>query len=105
MTDDGAHRTPLQPNEPAAGRELWLARVLLTELWKVGRPANDSILLQPPMIGKALRLDPKNPKALALAGLDLLTHPDLLAAAQAEFKRKINGKAYISPIPEGTVPH
>jgi aminobenzoyl-glutamate utilization protein B len=44
-------------------------------------------------------------KALALAGLDLLTRPDLLAAAQAEFKRKINGKPYVSPIPEGTVPH
>jgi aminobenzoyl-glutamate utilization protein B len=44
-------------------------------------------------------------KALALTGLDLLTRPDLLAEAQAEFKRKKNGKPYVSPVPEGTVPH
>ncbi len=44
-------------------------------------------------------------KALALAGLDLLTRPDLLAEAQAEFKRKKNGTPYVSPLPEGAVPH
>ncbi|MFL5805822.1 MAG: amidohydrolase [Roseiflexaceae bacterium] len=44
-------------------------------------------------------------KALALAGLDLLTRPDLLAEAQAEFKRKKNGAPYASPLPEGAVPH
>jgi aminobenzoyl-glutamate utilization protein B len=44
-------------------------------------------------------------KALALAGMDLLTKPDVLAAAQAEFKRKIDGKPYVTPIPEGTLPH
>jgi aminobenzoyl-glutamate utilization protein B len=44
-------------------------------------------------------------KALALAGLDLLTRPDLLAAAQAEFKRKQNGIPYVSPLPEGALPH
>jgi aminobenzoyl-glutamate utilization protein B len=43
-------------------------------------------------------------KALALSGLDLFTKPDLLAAAQGEFKRKTQGRAYISPVPEGTVP-
>ena len=44
-------------------------------------------------------------KALALAGLDLLTRPDLLAAAQAEFKDKQNGTSYVSPLPEGALPH
>jgi aminobenzoyl-glutamate utilization protein B len=43
-------------------------------------------------------------KALALSGLDLLTRPDLLAEAQAEFKRKTNDIAYRSPLPEGAVP-
>ena len=43
-------------------------------------------------------------KALALSGLDLLTRPDLLAAAQAEFKRKTNGTRYRTPLPEGAVP-
>jgi len=44
-------------------------------------------------------------KALALAGLDLLTRPDLLAAAQAEFKRKTAGRPYVSPLPDGALPH
>jgi aminobenzoyl-glutamate utilization protein B len=44
-------------------------------------------------------------KTLALTAIDLLTKPDVLAAAQAEFQRKIKGKPYISPVPEGTLPH
>ncbi len=44
-------------------------------------------------------------KALALTGLDLLTCPDLLAEARAEFARKRNGTPYTSPLPEGAVPH
>jgi aminobenzoyl-glutamate utilization protein B len=44
-------------------------------------------------------------KTLALTAMDLLTKPDVLAAAQAEFQRKIKGKPYISPVPEGTLPH
>ena len=44
-------------------------------------------------------------KALALSGLDLLTRPELLAEVKAEFTRKMQGERYVSPIPEGTVPH
>jgi aminobenzoyl-glutamate utilization protein B len=44
-------------------------------------------------------------KVMALTGLDLLTRPDVLAEAQAEFRRVTGGRRYISPIPEGTVPH
>ena len=36
-------------------------------------------------------------KALALAGIDLLTKPDLLTAAQGEFKRK--NRWYDEPCP------
>jgi aminobenzoyl-glutamate utilization protein B len=43
-------------------------------------------------------------KALALSGLDLLTRPELLADAQAEFKRKIKGTPYRSPLSDGAVP-
>jgi len=43
-------------------------------------------------------------KAMALAGLDLLTKPDLLTQAQADFVRAKNGKAYVNPLPEGAVP-
>ena len=44
-------------------------------------------------------------KALALTALDLLTKPDLLQAAQAEFATSTEGRRYISPLPDGTVPH
>jgi aminobenzoyl-glutamate utilization protein B len=43
-------------------------------------------------------------KALALAGIDLLTRPELLAEARAEFQRRTGGRAYVSPVPEGTKP-
>jgi aminobenzoyl-glutamate utilization protein B len=43
-------------------------------------------------------------KALALSGLDLLTRSELLADAQAEFKRKTNGTPYRSPLSDGAVP-
>ncbi len=38
-------------------------------------------------------------KAMALAGFDLLTKPDLLAAAQAEFDRARAGRTYATPLP------
>lgn len=44
-------------------------------------------------------------KGLALAALELLTQPEQLAAARAEFARKTGGKQYVSPLPAGTVPH
>jgi aminobenzoyl-glutamate utilization protein B len=44
-------------------------------------------------------------KALALTALDLLTRPDVLAEARAEFARKRKGTSYVSPLPEGAVPH
>ena len=43
-------------------------------------------------------------KALALTGLDLLTRPDVLADARAEFARKRNGISYVTPLPEGATP-
>jgi aminobenzoyl-glutamate utilization protein B len=43
-------------------------------------------------------------KAMALAAFDLEVKPDVVQAAQEEFKRKTGGKAYLSPLPEGTVP-
>jgi aminobenzoyl-glutamate utilization protein B len=44
-------------------------------------------------------------KALALAALDLETKPDILKAARDEFQKQTGGKKYVSPLPEGTVPH
>jgi len=44
-------------------------------------------------------------KGLALTALDLFTKPDLLDAARTEFEHDQQGKHYISPLPEGTIPH
>lgn len=44
-------------------------------------------------------------KALALTALDLMTKPEVLQAAQAEFAASTAGRKYISPLPEGTLPH
>ncbi|MBC7231979.1 MAG: amidohydrolase [Chloroflexi bacterium] len=44
-------------------------------------------------------------RTLALATLDLLTKPDLVKAIREEFEKKRAGKKYVSPLPEGAVPH
>ncbi|MEZ4679160.1 MAG: amidohydrolase [Caldilineaceae bacterium] len=44
-------------------------------------------------------------KAMALAAFDLMTKPALLAAAREEFVAATAGKAYVSPLPDGAVPH
>ncbi|MBE9508322.1 MAG: amidohydrolase [Chloroflexi bacterium] len=44
-------------------------------------------------------------KAMALAALDLETKPDILKAARDEFEKRTGGKKYVSPLPEGAVPH
>lgn len=38
-------------------------------------------------------------KAMALAGYDLFTQPDLLEQAKADFARQRNGKEYVTPLP------
>jgi len=44
-------------------------------------------------------------KALALTALDLMTKPDVLQAAKDEFAASTAGRKYVSPLPDGTVPH
>jgi aminobenzoyl-glutamate utilization protein B len=44
-------------------------------------------------------------KAIALAALELGTKPEVLQAARDEFEKKTGGKKYVSPLPEGLVPH
>jgi len=43
-------------------------------------------------------------KTMALAGLDLLTKPDLLAAAQADFEGVRGSKIYVTPLPPEATP-
>ena len=43
-------------------------------------------------------------KAMALAGLDLLTRPAMLASAKAEFEQARAGREYVSPLPPQATP-
>ncbi|MCY4539450.1 MAG: amidohydrolase [Chloroflexi bacterium] len=43
-------------------------------------------------------------KTMALAGFDLVTKPELLAEAKAEFERARAGRAYVSPLPPEATP-
>jgi aminobenzoyl-glutamate utilization protein B len=43
-------------------------------------------------------------KTLATTGLSLMTSPDLLAAARAEWLEKTDGKSYVCPIPADVMP-
>lgn len=43
-------------------------------------------------------------KALAATGLSLMTSPDLLAAAKAEWREKTDGQTYLCPIPPDVMP-
>ncbi len=42
-------------------------------------------------------------RAMALAGFELMTRPDLLARARDAFIRDTGGKPYVSPLPEDLV--
>ena len=44
-------------------------------------------------------------KAMALTGLELMTNKVALSAAQTEFKQSTGGRKYVTPLPEGAVPH
>ena len=43
-------------------------------------------------------------KGMALAGLDLLTKPELLAQAKADFVKAKGEHIYVNPLPEGAMP-
>jgi aminobenzoyl-glutamate utilization protein B len=43
-------------------------------------------------------------RVLALTGVDLLTDPDLMARAKADFRTRTGGKPYVSPIPKDQKP-
>jgi aminobenzoyl-glutamate utilization protein B len=78
---------------------------LTTTCWPLGTPGHSWQIVASSgssMGAKGMLLAAK---ALALTSLDLLTRPDLLAEAQAEFARKKKGTSYTSPLPAGAVPH
>ena len=77
---------------------------ITTTCWPLGTPGHSwqTVVSSGSSIGSKGMLFAA--KAMAIAGLELLTHPDTLAQAQAEFQQAKKGQDYISPIPDGVMP-
>jgi aminobenzoyl-glutamate utilization protein B len=78
---------------------------ITTTCWPFGSPAHSWQIVASSGSSVGMKGMLLAAKAIALAGIDLLTKPEVLAAAKAEFNQRQRGKQYVSPIPEGTIPH
>jgi aminobenzoyl-glutamate utilization protein B len=97
---------PLMGGSTEVGDVSWITPTgqLTTCCWPLGTPGHSwqTVASSGSSIGAKGMLFAA--KGMALAGLELLTKPDLLAQAQAEFMQAKNGKEYVSPLPAGAVP-
>lgn len=101
-----AANCPVLPGSTEVGDVSWITPTgqITTCCWPIGTPPHSwqTTASSGSSIGaKGMLLAAK---AMGLAALDLMTQPDLLAAAQAEFAKATKGKPYVSPLPDGSVP-
>lgn len=101
-----AANPPVMPGSTEVGDVSWITPTgqITTCCWPIGTPPHSwqTTASSGSSIGaKGMLL---SAKAMGLAALDLMTQPELVAAAQAEFAKASKGKAYVSPLPEGAVP-
>jgi aminobenzoyl-glutamate utilization protein B len=100
--------TPLVlPGSTEVGDVSWITPTaqLTTTCWPLGTPGHSwqIVASSGSSIGaKGMMLAAK---AMALTGLELLTRPEALAAAKAEFERRKAGRSYVSPLPDDAFPH
>jgi aminobenzoyl-glutamate utilization protein B len=94
------------PGSTEVGDVSWITPTaqLTTCCWPFGTPAHSWQIVASSGSSVGAKGMLLAAKALALAGLDLMTNPDLLAAARAEFERRRGGRPYVSPVPEGSLP-
>ena len=97
---------PLMGGSTEVGDVSWITPTgqITTTCWPLGTPGHSwqTVVSSGSSIGaKGMILASK---AMALAGLDLLTKPELLAQAKADFDVARGGKVYVTPLPEGTLP-
>ncbi|GAB4113202.1 MAG: M20 family metallopeptidase [Roseiflexaceae bacterium] len=78
---------------------------ITTACWPFGSPAHSWQIVASSGSSVGMKGMLLAAKAIALAGIDLLTKPEVLAAAKAEFNQRQRGKQYVTPIPEGIIPH
>ena len=97
---------PLMGGSTEVGDVSWITPTgqITTTCWPLGTPGHSwqTVVSSGSSIGAKGMLFAA--KSMALAGWDLLTRPDLLAQAQAEFHKAKKGKSYVSPLPEGARP-
>ncbi len=97
---------PLMGGSTEVGDVSWITPTgqLTTCCWPLGTPGHSwqTVASSGSSIGAKGMLFAA--KGMALAGLDLLTKPDLLTQAQAEFTQAKNGKKYITPLPDEAIP-
>ena len=77
---------------------------LTTTCWPLGTPGHSwqTVVSSGSSIGAKGMLFAS--KAMSLAGLDLLTKPDLLAQAKADFEKARDGQEYVTPLPPEATP-
>ena len=103
---------PHSPTPPLMGGSTEVADVswitptgqITTTCWPLGTPGHSwqTVASSGSSIGaKGMILAAKT---MALAGLDLLTRPDVLAEAKAEFERARAGRDYVTPLPPEATP-
>ncbi len=97
---------PLMGGSTEVGDVSWITPTgqITTTCWPLGTPGHSwqTVVSSGSSIGNKGMLFAA--KSMALAGWDLLTRPDVLAQAQAEFEKARKGKSYVTPLPEGVVP-
>lgn len=97
---------PLSGGSTEVGDVSWITPTgqLTTCCWPLGTPGHSwqTVASSGSSIGTKGMLFAS--KSMALAGLDLLTQPELLAKTQAEFTAAKKGKSYVSPLPPDVMP-
>ncbi len=97
---------PLMTGSTDVGDVSWITPTgqLTTCCWPLGTPGHSwqTVASSGSGIGSKGMLFAA--KCLALAGLDLLTTPELLTQARTEFIAAKNGEKYVTPLPEDAVP-
>lgn len=97
---------PLTGGSTDVGDVSWITPTgqMTTCCWPLGTPAHSwqTVVSSGSSIGSKGMLFAA--KGMALAGLDLLTKPDLLTHAKEDFVTAKNGQVYINALPAGAIP-
>ena len=97
---------PLMGGSTEVGDVSWITPTgqITTTCWPLGTPGHSwqTVVSSGSSIGAKGMLFAA--KSMGLAGYDLLTRPDVLARARADFDKARRGKVYVSPLPEGAKP-